>query len=127
TLGRDRHSADRRRALRGADAPARRKGRHHAARRARARRGADAHAADRPRRVLPRTAFGQITGARSMTTAQAPAWLRRAGGGSRRPRRPAWGKLIALALVFAALAAAWRFTPVSEHLTAENIGRWARA
>lgn len=62
-----------------------------------------------------------------MTTAQAPAWLRRAGGGSRRPRRPAWGKLIALALVFAALAAAWRFTPVSEHLTAENIGRWARA
>lgn len=44
----------------------------------------------------------------------------------RRPRKPAWGKLIAAAVVIAALAAMWRFTPISEFLTAERIGGWAR-
>lgn len=42
-------------------------------------------------------------------------------------RRPAWGKILIFALIFAALAAAWRFTPLSEFLTGENITAWARA
>lgn len=41
-------------------------------------------------------------------------------------RRPAWGKLIAAALVVAALAAAWRYTPLSEYITAARITAWAR-
>jgi len=45
----------------------------------------------------------------------------------RRRRRPAWGKIIAVAVVLAALAAAWRFTPLSEYLTAERVSEWARA
>ena len=44
----------------------------------------------------------------------------------RKRRRPAWGKLIAIVVVIAALAAAWRWTPLSEYLTAERIGGWAR-
>lgn len=45
-----------------------------------------------------------------------------------RPRhnRPAWGKIAAAALVLAALAAVWRFTPLAEYLTAERINGWAR-
>ena len=46
---------------------------------------------------------------------------------SSRRRGPAWGKLIAIALVFAALAAAWRWTPLAEIVTVENILRWTRA
>ena len=42
-------------------------------------------------------------------------------------RGPAWGKLIAIAVVFAALAAAWRWTPLAEIVTVENILRWTRA
>jgi phospholipase D1/2 len=42
-------------------------------------------------------------------------------------RRPAWGKLLLIALVTAALAAAWRFTPLAEFITAERIIGWARA
>ncbi len=42
-------------------------------------------------------------------------------------RRAAWGKLAALALVLAALAAAWRYTPLAELVTAERIVAWARA
>jgi len=42
-------------------------------------------------------------------------------------RRPAWGKLAAIVLVCAALAAAWRYTPLSELVTAERIVAWARA
>jgi phospholipase D1/2 len=39
---------------------------------------------------------------------------------------PAWGK-IALGLgMVAALAAAWRFTPLSEFITAERVAGWAR-
>lgn len=45
-------------------------------------------------------------------------------GGKR--RRPAWGKLAAGALVLAALAAAWRFTPLADVLTLERLGEWAR-
>ena len=43
-----------------------------------------------------------------------------------RRRGPAWGKILALALVVAALAAAWRYTPLSEYLTHERIAGWAR-
>lgn len=42
-------------------------------------------------------------------------------------RSPAWGKLLAIVIVIAALAAAWRYTPLSEYITGERIGGWARA
>jgi len=45
----------------------------------------------------------------------------------RRRRAPAWGKLLAIILVIAALAAAWRYTPLSEYITAGRITGWARA
>ena len=41
--------------------------------------------------------------------------------------RPKWGKLLAGALVIAALAATWRYTPLSEYLTGERISAWAQA
>jgi phospholipase D1/2 len=45
-----------------------------------------------------------------------------------KPRRqPAWGKVLLIALATAALAAAWRFTPLAELVTAERIVGWARA
>lgn len=44
-----------------------------------------------------------------------------------RSRRPAWGKIaLVLALCFG-LAAAWRYTPLSEYLTMEKLSGWARA
>ncbi|MGH8739308.1 MAG: TVP38/TMEM64 family protein [Burkholderiales bacterium] len=46
---------------------------------------------------------------------------------SDRRRGPAWGKLLAAALLIAALAAAWRYTPLSEYITAERVTGWARA
>ena len=42
-------------------------------------------------------------------------------------RKPAWGKLAALAVAIAALALAWRYTPLSELITAQRINDWARA
>jgi uncharacterized membrane protein YdjX (TVP38/TMEM64 family) len=42
-------------------------------------------------------------------------------------RRPAWGKILAAVLAVAALAAAWRYTPLSEAITGERIIAWARA
>lgn len=44
-----------------------------------------------------------------------------------RRRKPAWGKLLAIVIVIAALAAAWRYTPLSEFITGERISAWARA
>jgi uncharacterized membrane protein YdjX (TVP38/TMEM64 family) len=41
-------------------------------------------------------------------------------------RGPAWGKIIIAAIVIAALAAAWRYTPLSELITGERISAWAR-
>ena len=38
---------------------------------------------------------------------------------------PAWGKLALLALVIAALAAAWRYTPLHDFVTPERIFDWA--
>jgi len=38
---------------------------------------------------------------------------------------PAWGKIVLITLVIAALAAAWRYTPLSEYVTAERIIAWA--
>jgi len=49
-----------------------------------------------------------------------PRTVKRSGRG------PAWGKIIAIALVFAALAAAWRWTPLAEIVTVENILNWTR-
>lgn len=41
-------------------------------------------------------------------------------------RRPAWGKILTAALVVAGLAAAWRYTPLKDLVTAENVAAWAR-
>lgn len=43
----------------------------------------------------------------------------------RRPR-PAWGKLIALGLVFFGFFLAWRYTPLADAITAEHVMEWAR-
>jgi phospholipase D1/2 len=42
-------------------------------------------------------------------------------------RRPAWGKIVAAALIMAALAAAWRFSPLADYLTPHRLAGWARA
>lgn len=42
-------------------------------------------------------------------------------------RGPAWGKIALFVLVIAALAAAWRWTPLREIATAENIVSWTRS
>ena len=41
-------------------------------------------------------------------------------------RGPAWVKLLSVVLVFMGLAAAWRYTPLSELITPERITAWAR-
>jgi phospholipase D1/2 len=46
---------------------------------------------------------------------------------SRARRGPAWGKLAAVLGACLALALAWRYTPLSELVTAERIIAWARA
>jgi phospholipase D1/2 len=43
----------------------------------------------------------------------------------RRPR-PAWGKIIALGLVFLAFFLSWRYTPLADVITAEHVMEWAR-
>lgn len=45
----------------------------------------------------------------------------------RRGRGPAWGKLALILIGAAALAAVWRWTPLAEYVTAENILGWTRA
>src|SRR5688500_6892124 len=40
---------------------------------------------------------------------------------------PAWGKIAAIAIAIACLAAAWRYTPLSEYVTAERIMGWAES
>jgi phospholipase D1/2 len=63
-----------------------------------------------------------------MPSIRVPAWAKPARSRKRKgKRRPAWGKILIFALIFAALAAAWRFTPLSEFITGENISAWARA
>jgi uncharacterized membrane protein YdjX (TVP38/TMEM64 family) len=42
-------------------------------------------------------------------------------------RSPAWGKLLTIVVIVAALAAAWRYTPLAEYVTAERIAGWARS
>lgn len=42
-------------------------------------------------------------------------------------RRPAWGKLAAIAGALLAVALAWKFTPLADYLTRENAVAWARA
>jgi phospholipase D1/2 len=41
-------------------------------------------------------------------------------------KRPAWGKILLITLILAALGAAWRYTPLAEFLTLERINRFAR-
>ena len=40
---------------------------------------------------------------------------------------PAWGKLILIAIVFAGLAAAWRYTPLAQFVSAERVIEWAHS
>ncbi|HWI12978.1 MAG TPA: VTT domain-containing protein [Burkholderiales bacterium] len=47
-------------------------------------------------------------------------------GRGAKKRRPAWARIAALVIVVGALAAAWRYTPLSEYLTHERIAGWAR-
>lgn len=42
------------------------------------------------------------------------------------PRRPAWGKIVALGVVLLALFLSWRYTPIAEIITPEHVTRWAR-
>lgn len=44
-----------------------------------------------------------------------------------RAGRPAWGKILTFLVVCVALAAAWRYTPLSELVTGERVTAWARA
>jgi phospholipase D1/2 len=46
---------------------------------------------------------------------------------SRNGRGPAWGKIIVFLVVCVALAAAWRYTPLSELVTPSRVIAWARA
>ena len=48
-------------------------------------------------------------------------------GAPRRRRRPAWGKIALAAIVMAALAAAWRYSPLADYLTPHRLADWARA
>lgn len=41
-------------------------------------------------------------------------------------RKPAWGKIAVAALVCVALAAAWKFTPLADYLTRDEIQAWSR-
>jgi len=46
----------------------------------------------------------------------------------KRPRRrPAWGKIAATLALLAALALAWRYTPLAEFVTPERVIAWGRA
>ena len=45
----------------------------------------------------------------------------------RSARSPAWGKIAAVAVAFGLLAAAWRWTPLAEIATVENVLRWTQA
>ena len=62
-----------------------------------------------------------------METARMSGEHGRSARAAKRHRRPAWGKIVLAAVLIAALAAAWRYTPVSEYLTHERIGEWARS
>ena len=42
-------------------------------------------------------------------------------------RAPAWGKIVLIVVVVAALAAAWRYTPLSQYISAERIMAWAES
>jgi uncharacterized membrane protein YdjX (TVP38/TMEM64 family) len=41
--------------------------------------------------------------------------------------RPAWGRIAAILLVLAALAAAWRYTPLADYLTLARVYGWTRS
>ena len=55
-------------------------------------------------------------------------WLQedRASAQNQAADKPAWGKLAVLALIVAALVAAWRFTPLADIITPENVIGWAK-
>jgi len=46
--------------------------------------------------------------------------------GKRSRKHPAWGKILLITLVLAALGAAWRYTPLADYLTLDRVNRVAR-
>ena len=71
-------------------------------------------------------------GAAAIADPEAPVSLDRlsayfAPAGASAGTGPAWGKLLVAVLGLAALAAAWRFTPLAELVTAANVTDWTRA
>jgi len=51
----------------------------------------------------------------------------RVSASNREKGRPAWGRLAFFAVVIAALAALWRFTPLAEFASAERVIDWSKA
>jgi uncharacterized membrane protein YdjX (TVP38/TMEM64 family) len=45
----------------------------------------------------------------------------------RRKRKPAWAEIIGALVFLALLGAAWRYTPLSDYITTERVGGWAKA
>ena len=62
----------------------------------------------------------------SVSASRASTRAARSEADERSSKRPAWGKILLIALILAALAAAWRYTPLAEFLTLERINRFAR-
>jgi uncharacterized membrane protein YdjX (TVP38/TMEM64 family) len=52
---------------------------------------------------------------------------RHAGAAAAKRRGPAWGQIGLIVLGTAALAAAWRFTPLAEFLTPSEVREWSQA
>jgi len=52
--------------------------------------------------------------------------VERASSGGQPASRPAWGKLLAFVAIIAAMMALWRFTPLANLITPENVMQWAK-
>jgi phospholipase D1/2 len=59
-------------------------------------------------------------------SAERVAKTRNVGAPQQARSRPAWGKILLITLILAALGAAWRYTPLAELLTLDRINRVAR-
>lgn len=64
------------------------------------------------------------TDARSVPPPRSPAAPVKGGG--RPHRRPAWGRIALIAFAVAALALAWRYTPLRDVVSPERVLAWAR-
>lgn len=73
---------------------------------------------------MPRAKRGPHGHASGLVTGTFQHCARRAHA---RHARPTWRKLLSVAAILFALFLVWRFTPLAEYVTAENIRGWARA